>query len=241
MPYLKKWIVFDDSVEVEKVFSGRYGKRTKHSKKVKPTSEEMVKINRRQAAKRLRWKIKANFKATEDYHLVLTYKKNNRPTPEQAKKYLKNFIQNMRNAYRRLGEELKYILVTEYENKAIHHHLIINGIADTIKLVCKYWPHGHPNFTPLFSEQSLGELSDYLIKETDKTFKSGKYQKQRYRCSRNLKEPVIKTEIVFANTFRKEPKPIKNYYIDKDSLVEGVNEFGHRYQYYTMIKIKKRE
>ena len=65
---------------------------------------------------------KANFKATEDYHLVLTYKKNNRPTPEQAKKYLKNFIQNMRNAYRRLDEELKYILVTEYENKAIHHH-----------------------------------------------------------------------------------------------------------------------
>ena len=73
MPYLKKWIVFEDSVEVEKVFSGRYGKRTKHSKKVKPTSEEMIKINRRQAAKRLRWKIKANFKTTEDYHLVLTY------------------------------------------------------------------------------------------------------------------------------------------------------------------------
>lgn len=237
MPYLKKWIVFDNSVEVEKIFSGRYGKRCRHEKKKNPTSEEMIQINKRMAAKKLRWKIKANFKMTEDFHLVLTYKKTNRPNPEQSRKYLRNFLQNMRRAYKKAGLEFKYIIVTEYENKAIHHHLIINGIPDTIKLICQYWPYGHTNFTPLQEENSLGDLSDYLIKETDKTFREGKYQKQRYSCSRNLKDPIIKIEVVRANTFRKEPKPIKGYYIDKNTLTEGVNEFGYHYQYYTMVKI----
>ena len=148
----------------------------------------------------------------------------------------------MRRAYKKLGVELKYIIVTEYENKAIHHHLIINGIPDTIKLVSKYWQYGHANFTPLYEEASIGELAEYLIKETDKTFRTGKFQKQRYCCSRNLKEPKIKTEVVLASTFRKEPKPIKGYFIDKNTVVESTNEFGYRYQYYTMVKItKKRE
>lgn len=243
MPYLKKMYFFKDSIEVEKVFSGRYGKHTLHREKRKPTPAEMEEVNRKKAVKKLRRKIKANFEQTKDFHMVLTYRKTNRPDPEQAKKNLNNFIQNMRRAYRKSGTELKYIIVTEYENKAIHHHLIINGIPDTIKLVSKYWPYGHPNFTPLWEEESMGELADYLIKETDKTFRSGRYQKQRYRCSRNLVDPVCRTEVVMAHTFRKDPKPIKGYYIDKNSIVTGVTEeFGYPYQYYTMVKIaRKRE
>lgn len=242
MPYIKKVYKFKDSIEVEKVFSGRYGKHTKHSPKKRPTPEEVEEGNRRRAAKKLRRKIKANFEETNDFHMVLTYKKNNRPDVETAKKYLNNFLQNMRRAYKRSGYELKYIIVTEYENKAIHHHLIINGIPNTIKLVSQYWPHGHSNFTPLWEEESLGELADYLIKETDKTFRKGKFQRQRYSCSRNLVEPACKVEVVMANTFRKDPKPVKGYYIEKNSLVSGTNEFGYRYQYYTMVKIaRKRE
>lgn len=241
MPYIKKLYIFRDSIEVEKVFSGRYGKHTPHGKKKKPTPEEVKDINRRNAIKKLRRKIKANFEPVRDYHMVLTYKKTNRPDPEQAKKNLDKFISNMRRAYRKSGSELKYIIATEYENKAIHHHLIINGIQDTIKLVSKYWPYGHSNFTPLWEEESMGELAEYLIKETDKTFRSGKYQRQRYRCSRNLVEPVCKVEVVKANTFRKEPKPVKGYYIDKNSIVTGTTkEFGYPYQYYTMIKIEKK-
>lgn len=239
MPYLKKYIIFPNGIEVEKIFSARYGSRgSKVAPKKKPTTEEMIKINRRIAAKKLRWKIKTNFTMTEDYHMVLTYKKDNRPDAEQAEKLLKNFLQNMRRAYRKNNTEFKWIIVTEYLNKAIHHHMIINGIPDTIKLVAKYWKDGHANFTPLEDESSFGDLAEYLIKETDKTFRSGRHQKQRYRCSRNLKEPIVKTEIVYANTFIKEPKPKKGYYIDKNSIIEGVNEFGYRYQYYTMIKIK---
>lgn len=241
MPYIKKVYRFKDSIEVEKVFSGRYGKHTRHSPKKKPTPAEVIEINRKNAAKKLRRKIKANFEATKDFHMVLTYKKNNRPDAETAKKYLSNFLQNMRRAYKKIGYEFKYIIVTEYENKAVHHHLIINGIPDTIQLVSHYWSHGHPNFTPLWEEESLGELADYLIKETDKTFRSGIYQKQRYSCSRNLVEPDCKVEIVMAHTFRKEPQPLKGYYIDKNSIAMGINEFGYQYQYYTMVKVTRKK
>ena len=240
MPYIKKTYTFPDgSEEIEKVFSGRYGSRGQPQKKEKPTSEQMEKINIRNIIKKLRRKIKANF--SSGYHLVLTYKKNNRPMPEEAKKILENFLRNMRNAYKRLGYEFKYILTTEYENNAIHHHLIVNDVPEVMKLVSKYWTRGHPNFTPLYTEDSYEELAEYLIKETSKTFRTKKVQGKRYTCSKNLVEPECKTEIVPASTFRKEPKPKKGYYIDKSTLCEGINEFGYRYQYYTMIKIKKRE
>ena len=199
----------------------------------------MVLINERKAIEKLRRKIKANF--FEAYHMVLTYKKTERPSPEESKKILQDFLRNFRSAYKKEGEVLKYIIVTEYKNKAIHHHLIVNEIPKTMEIVKKYWTRGRPNFTPLYSEDSYQELAEYLIKETRKTFREGKAQKKRYSCSRNLIEPECKTEIVPASTFRKEPKPKKGYYIDKSTLCEGINEFGYRYQYYTMIKIKKRE
>lgn len=241
MPYLKKIIKFKNSIEIEKCFSGKYGWKGKPQKKRIPSSEEIKKMNRRQAVKKLRWKIKANFNEIDDFHLVLTYKKEKRPDADEAKRRLKNFLQNVRRQYKKRGHDLKYIIVTEYKNKAIHHHLVINGIPDTIKLICQYWPHGRPNFTPLHEEESLGELAEYLIKETDKTFREKEFQKQRYSCSRNLVEPDIKIEIVMANTFRKEIKPCAGYYIDKSSVVEGINEFGYRYQFYSMVKIKKLE
>ena len=240
MPYIKKTIIFKNSIEIEKIFSGRFGRRGRHRKKEKPTLEQVKKINARIAAKKLRWKMKANFNELDDYHMVLTYKKDARPGPEDAERYLNNFIQNMRRNYRKCGYEFKYIIVTEYLNKAIHHHMIINGIPETIKMVCKYWKYGRANFTPLYEENSFGELSEYLIKETDKTFRSGKFQKQRYRCSRNLVEPKIKVEVVNSKTFRKDIRPKSGYYIDKDSVSEGVNEFGYRYQFYTMVKIERK-
>lgn len=241
MPYLKKVIKFKNSIEIEKVFSGKYGWKGKPQKKRTPTPEEMKIINKRQATKKLRWKIKANFNEIDDYHLVLTYKKDQRPDADEAKRRLKNFIQSVRRQYKKRGYDLKYIIVTEYKNKAIHHHFVINGIPDTMKLICHYWKYGHPNFTPLYEEESLGELAEYLVKETDKTFREKVHQKQRYRCSRNLVEPDIKVEVVQANTFRKEIKPRAGYYIDKSSVVEGINEFGYRYQFYSMVKIKKLE
>lgn len=189
MPYLKKIWRFPNSIEVEKVYSGRYGRRGGHAPKSKPSPEEVQKINERNVINKLRRILKANF-TEDDWHLVLTYKKDARPEPEAAKKLVDKFLRQMRNGYKKAGQSLKYILVTEYHNKAIHHHLVINNIPETIGLVKKYWTYGRPNFSPMLEEHTYGELAEYLLKETKKTF----------RCTPMEKTVSVKQEYDYTKT-----------------------------------------
>ena len=148
----------------------------------------------------------------------------------------------MRKEFKKIGEELKYINVTEYKNKAIHHHLIINHIEgqDVARMVRRLWKFGRPDFKFLDDTGQYKDLAAYLIKETSKTYKENDGgHKQRYSCSRNLIMPTPKTEIVKkAAKWLPDPKPIKGYYIDKDTVYNGVDPFtGREYQHYTMVKL----
>ena len=70
----------------------------------------------------------------------------------------------------KIGVEFKWVLVTEYENKAIHHHVIINDAPGLFEIVKKQWKYGRPNFTPL--DDDVQGLAEYLVKETNKTFRN---------------------------------------------------------------------
>ena len=59
-------------IEVENIFSGRYGKRTSPSERRAPTPEEQEKINEQQCIRKLRRKIHANFDK-DDLFETLTY------------------------------------------------------------------------------------------------------------------------------------------------------------------------
>lgn len=241
MAYIKTTITAGKTIEVSKTYSARYGvKGIKRSENINPTPEKVKKINQRNAEKRLRRLINTNF-GEGDIHLVLTYKKEERPDVEGAHKELKNFIKRIKRVYEKEGLELKYIAVTEYEGKAIHHHMIIPGID--MRLIQKKWPHGktRPTFMDDTGEYSL--LAEYLIKETSKTFlEDGAAMKRRYIGSRNLVEPTVKKEIIKAQKFNNDPKPVKGYYVDKNSIVNGIHEItGWPYQFYRMIKIERRK
>ena len=184
--------------------------------------------------------INANF-GLGDYHLVLTYKRDQRPTPAEARKRLAAFLRKLRREYKKRCEDLKYIMVTEYRSTAIHHHLVINGLETNLnKLVRECWKWGSPHFTPLDDTGQYRELAAYFIKETAKTYKENNGgAKQRYSCSRNLIKPVTKTMIIQkASKWLDEPKPKKGYYIDKETVYNGINPFnGRAYQHYTMVKL----
>ena len=139
MPYYRTEITAGKTIEVIKSYSKRIGDHRPRAGKEKPTAEEMKKVNQRNAETKLRRLINANF-GYGDYHLVLTYKKDLRPDPAEAKKRVSKFLRILRREYKKRGEELKYIIATEYKNKAIHHHLIVNGIeANVNKIVRDCW------------------------------------------------------------------------------------------------------
>jgi RNA processing factor Prp31 len=239
VPYYRTEITAGRTIEVIKSYSRRIGDHKPRGGRDKPTQEEMQQVNRRNAETRLRRLINTNF-GYGDYHLVLTYRKDQRPDPAEARKKITKFLRQLRRTYKKIGEELKYIVVTEYEKKAIHHHLIINGVdANINKIVRDCWEWGSPHFTPLDDTGQYKELAAYFIKETAETYKKKDGgARQRYSCSRNLVKPVTKTTVIEkASKWIEDPKPKKGYYIDKDSTYNGTDWSGRPIQYYTMIKL----
>lgn len=240
MPYIEEVVFAGKTIEVSKKFSYRYkSKKVKREKNANPTPEAMKKINQRNAETKLRHSINENF-GYKDIHLVLTYRRENRPTPEQAKTDLENFLRRLRAYFKKHGNELKYIAVTEYKSRAIHHHLVINSM-DTRDLP-DLWTHGQPRPTFLDDSGQYGQLAAYLIKETSKTFREeDRIQGKRWRASKNLLKPTVVKRVVSSAGWRKMPKPRKGYYIEKGSERFGTSELtGFQYQFYRMIKIPEK-
>lgn len=241
MSYFKTSIVAGETIEVTKSYVKRVG-AVSRGKRKELTPEQMQKVNERNAERTLRLILNANF-GEDDLFVTLTYRREERPTPEKAKKNIGKLLDGLRKKIKRIGGELKYINVTEYANQAIHHHLVINHIKghDVSKMIRTLWRFGRPNFKYLDASGQYKNLAAYLIKETSKTYKQNDGgHRQRYSCSRNLIRPVPQTEIIRrAAGWLQDPKPIKGYYIDKDTVYNGVDPFtGRMYQHYTMIRLK---
>ncbi|MDF2842504.1 MAG: hypothetical protein K0R00_930 [Herbinix sp.] len=240
MAYFKTTIEAGKTIEVYKSYTKSTGVKDRSGKE-HITPEEMEKINQANAERNLRILINANFKEG-DLFITLTYRKEDRQIPAEAKKSVKAFLDTLRLDYKKYGEDLKYINVTEYKNTAIHHHLILNDIGGlkVAKRIRQLWKYGRPDFKLLDDTGQYKDLAAYLIKETSKTFKEqdGGHM-QRYSCSRNLIRPLPKMEIVRkASRWAADPKPIKGYYIDQDTIINKINPFtGREYQRYTMIQI----
>lgn len=225
---------------------GRKAIRKGESKapKINPTPFEVEKINARYSERTLQIKLHHNFCAN-DHHIILTYQ-GEEPTRQQAKEDLKKFKRNMRREYKKNGLPFKWIAVTEYENKRIHHHMVINqGLQ--VSEIRELWGNGTIHERPLSKSGDWRKLGEYLIKETSKTFRDDDGEgKTRYSCSRNLSMPEIYREEITVSELLEEPKPIKGYYIDADSMYKGVNPVTERpYVEYVMLpihpcKIKKR-
>jgi len=239
VPYIMETCVAGRTKEISKRYSARFGKKSiSRSPNANPTPEAVRRVNERGAIAKLRRLINANY-GFQDIHLVLTYRRDNRPaSPAAAKKDLEKFLRRLRMYHQKAGTVLKYIAVTEYKKAAIHHHLIINSM-DT-RILTELWEHGQPRPVYLDNTGNYAGLAEYLVKETRETYREreGACQK-RWSCSKNLAKPIIRKSIVRADSWRQEPKAPPDYYIEKASIESGYHEItGYGYQFYRLIKIE---
>lgn len=189
--------------------------RGRRGKRVNPSSEKVQKNNDRIAERNLRRLLAANF-GYGSGHFTLTYG-DKAPSNIQAKKDLECFLKKLRRDLRKEDIELKYIAVTEYENHRIHHHLVINTV--NVKAVNDLWSKGWIKMSALDKTGNYCRLASYLIKETQKTFRTEESaHKRRYSTSRNLVKPIVKREFVSGAELFDDPKPMPGYYIDQDSV-----------------------
>ena len=236
--YLKKTYKAGITIEVHKSYSARYGKNIPRGNRESRTSEAVKRYNEKMAWRKLTREINANF-MPGDLFLTCTYQKSARPDPQRAKKNMENFLDRLRRRFKRAGMEFKYILVNAYGKRGgIHHHLIIPAIAYPVVAAC--WPHGAVRFEALYPNGEYSSLAWYLIKQSHLS-PSGEESipGNRWSGSRNLIKPVEKVEEVDAKEWREEPKPIKGYYIDPDSVENGISPVtGIPYQFYRMLQIQ---
>lgn len=242
MKIIEKVFQFNDSVEIDRCCAPNQNKKgERRQRRNKPTDEQMKKHNKKMAEKKLRRLIKCNF-AEDDWHLTLTYDKNNRPTPEQAHKKLLNFINAIRRYCKKQGYVFKYIHVTEYENAAIHHHIIINNFPDVQRVVIGKWKY-NTNWSPIYAGDRVEELASYFIKETEKIFRTAKAGKQRYACSRNLERPepdeIRPCSLKTISPSPRVPKEYRGKYIlDVDYCYYGIsNKTGYPSQTIVLRRI----
>lgn len=250
--------IFDlgDSIEHECKFAGNYGaKGEKRAKRQKATPEQVKKQNQRNKEKNMRRLIKLNFKPYDIWG-CLKYPKGERKNTEEVKDDLKDFWDGMRYDYAKVDEKLKFIYRVEIgEQGGIHIHVLINrlrGKLDTDILMQKRWKHGVVDYKSIYAQGGYEKLAEYIVKQPEE--ESGAYKQLsllpeeerkeyvKYSSSRNLIRPKPIRKVYSHWTMRKilteGPKPQKGYYIDKNSIVSGVNAFtGMSYLHYTEYRI----
>ncbi len=188
----------------------------KRQSRMNPTVEQVQKLNERYSVRELCMRINYHFTAG-DLHAVLTFGK--APSPSEAKAYMKRFMERLRSEYRKRGIVLKWISVTEFKHKRIHHHLIISA-GLTLSEIEDLWGHGGVRGRVLNRYGHYWKLGEYLVKETKSSFRdSDNPFKRRWSCSRNVvAPPTIREEV--STDMLEEPHIIKGYYLDQESVHE---------------------
>lgn len=214
-----------------------------------------IALNHKNSARKLKWLIQENF-TEDDYYVVLSYPAGFSVTVDEAKKIFKRFLRRIRNRFKRLGLEFKYIYVTEIGDKKgrPHHHLIASGnLGDEIFET--EWNKPFEEFKKTketsyvwdkkleASETGFGGLAEYTTKdhryaeydEDDEeseelvffAAKEHAYSFRSYNCSKNLRKPKIKTRDGYIS-FKKLNEFITDCY-NRDL-------FEKRYPRYTFVE-----
>lgn len=240
MPYVKSVCRAGKTKEIGKYYTRRYHpKQEKRKPKSKKTSEKQRDINDRQLVRKLTRILNDNFDGTS-WYITFSYRKEDRPDIERLLCHVRELLKKMRKIYKDMEGELKYVEVEEVgERGAVHIHMVINDID--IREIKKLWKYGYVTAKPLDDSGQYRKLAEYFIKYHQKTRGTAEQiRKKAYSCSRNLTRPKPKKKIINSNQFRKEIKVPEGWYLDKESVRQGVTDEGYEYLFYTLIQIHRR-
>lgn len=250
--YIEDVWSFQNTIEHEIKFDGKYGcKGERRNKKTKATPEQIKKQNQKNKEKRMRRLIEANFHEG-DYWLTIKYKKTDFNKQKNVEKDLKAYIDTIRRRYRKQNEELKYIYRIEIGSLGgVHVHMIVNRIRGSDIDLQKMWKHGRVNFA-LLDSGPYKELAEYITKPPDDDVykqltlfpKEERKKFIKYSCSRNLIRPLPERKKFKRRTVKKMIlegiKPKQGFYVVKDSIRIGINPYtGKSYIHYMERRLVK--
>lgn len=261
MAYKIRTTIAGKTKEIEKYYDFRDNRGGSESRmpKIELSPEVKLKRNEKQAEKKLRQLMNANFN-NDSWYVTLTCKKEEGreyETPEEMKRLLEQFQRKCRAFWKRRGGELKYVSVMAIgARSARHFHLVLSelrgvGYKAMREALQQIWDSVYMvggkgqsfiHIENLYGD-NYGELAAYFIKQAAITRKAyGQKIGKRWNSSRNLIKPIVKVRrITNRQAFRTVPKAPAGWYIDDKYTVSGLNdaEFGgYEYMRYILIRME---
>ena len=233
--YLEKMYTYGDTIEIQKTYSKRYGHHGPRGERKRPSKKSVEDYNDKMAVRELARTIKANFERN-DIHLVLTYKKDQRPEDvETAAKQRRKFLQCVKKL---AGDEFKYISATSIgSHGAIHHHLIISYVDP--REIKELWQYGS-TYTTFLDGGDYTDLARYILHQRQKSAAPENLPRRRWSSSRNVARIKPDVKVVKAKKWREPPLPRAGYIVDVDSIESSVNPVtGIPYLYYRLKRVKE--
>lgn len=208
--------------------------------KVNVTPKDVARQNEKAAESKLRLLMANNF-VEDDYYLTLTFKEE--VSMADAKMHMQKFIRNLRYHYNKIKEPMKYIYICEGKGR-IHFHMLLNRAFEIpTKLLKQLWSHGYYQKADYQGgAEDAKKLASYFVKEKRSAFYRGKDGfKKRWVASRNLEPPKERNQTLKSKDWRKDIIVPAGFYLDKNSVVSGVNIAGFPYRFYRLIKLENHE
>lgn len=237
MPYMKMVCRAGRTKEIAKYYTyWMQPKGRKRSPRVNPTTEQQKKINDRHLVKRLTRLLNANFDG-ECWYVTFDYRKEDRPkNAEELHAHEQKLLRKLRNLFKKEGLTFRYVWTAEIGKRGGSHiHMVISAIDP--RKIRDVWEYGWTTIKPMDRSGQYRKLAEYFIKYFQKTRDTDEQlQKKSYNPSKNLVRPVPKATPMKGNRFSKEIKVPVGWYLDKESLREGITADGYEFIYYTLIK-----
>lgn len=109
---------------------------------------------------------------------------------EAAQADVTNYVRRLGRRLKKDGVELKYIICTADmdgetgEMVRVHHHIILPRVS--FEEAAKAWKHGSVEYQILREQDDYTQLAVYLCRQVRR-----RPDRKKYRCSRNLKKPIV--------------------------------------------------
>lgn len=239
MGYIRERYDLFNSIEIREHMDCRHKEEGARCEKRKRTPEEMKRANQRRKEEKARRLIWANFEPG-DYVRTLTFKKDRRPADmKEAQSIKAKFLRQLAREYGKRFYKLLWIANIECPPRgAWHIHLICNRIEGGGDIIKDLWRQYGGVYDQELADIQGKDIGAYITKSPDST-DDGEHKviESKYSHSRNLTVPEPKRTEISGWRMSDAPRVPKGFYLDKDSMYEGVNMAGYQYRTYIIRRL----
>ena len=239
MGYIRERYDLFNSIEIREHMDCRHKEEGARCEKRKRTPEEMKRANQRRKEEKARRLIWANFEPG-DYVRTLTFKKDRRPADmKEAQSIKAKFLRQLAREYGKRFYKLLWIANIECPPRgAWHIHLICNRIEGGGDIIKDLWRQYGGVYDQELADIQGKDIGAYITKSPDSTDDGDhKVIESKYSHSRNLTVPEPKRTEISGWRMSDAPRVPKGFYLDKDSMYEGVNMAGYQYRTYIIRRL----